>query len=1007
VSGHEIGENEELRICLRLLRYDVKKRFDVLHAELAHLISLIEYRTGGPKDSGSKHDQQSFLDRLEKSATEMITECKIDQVEIGDYEEETEWLRAPKAYGTGNPHSVRTSRFGVVHFDILWHAKMATKATVLAERLGDLHDRLDQFLQRTNPDHPDPTLRRRTEDGLGDKFLMESCRWAHRDLASFVTAMGAQYPYTEVPSTYQFWTYHHTSCHHSFASSAAHRDWAKRLEESSKRMSKHCNPTALERIKPTKFSVVALSYWMPERIALQPIIGHELAHQVVRDLYGRELNVSALERDRSDFARMYRNITSCIESWLAARDAFDATTPKNAASLSVEIVCDLLALARYGTAYLYAWTLEILVDEAFSGLFHDEHGMLQNFRLQEQKGNKEAVWNARFSCLETMAIRLVGALPTTYLRGFVLHRAATQLAREHADPVARAQLKAFKNILDVLADIYSGSDEANLEYNKALADDLADIVVFRDRNEAGGETRRDKSAFVTEVNKLWFCPTEFQLTSPLLARQVVSSEVRRLFQAITGGSGEGAGGVQVMPLAWPAVATLTDLAWRIEWWIESLAEANKPIREEHRNQIRALLLFGMDDYLYRTGSPRHLVRLLLEGQDEWRQAGYDFLPAHASNSFDSSTVADSHNGRCLGQLDDVLATVGRNKAGHPIESVRISLRVRNDRESKDVEVAIPPTNIRWLDKIHFKDGALAGWLFLENGAPVAYTLNLLRVRSSQSLLDDQESARVALSNRFIAAPGGSIALVDSRPLLGRYDAFILTKGVARMSDNSTEQQSLNMVSRFKKLVRVGQRESEEVRETLVIVLISLKWEVLRSVVGRWLTERELQSADKYSNCCVNTYLSDGWEDIVVFCGKREGVGLDAFIGEILGLIRALNDNPMIASTETLFTPDVLESRQLHFRFMLNFSDHGDPQSLDYEARTTAAQFSMDISNVAGRKDIEIQPASELALPRLREFHRYLHGKYSDGNRVETLVTWKLAVADTPSSPDGSEPILSE
>ncbi|MBK6595671.1 MAG: hypothetical protein IPG23_24910 [Burkholderiales bacterium] len=419
---------------LRVLYFDVRKRYQILDEECQHLLQSTNFRdtavVGKFPDS-----QQAFCKRLASAAQLLFDECQADWREIRAYKEQTEnrWKNqqsneekqrqiqnATAAYSR-NGFAFLSPKFRLHHFDLIWHAKMMFKASLIAERIGDLHDRLAQLLQRTNPDHPDPTVRRRAEQGSIDKYLTEQTRWVHRDIARFAISVGTKYPYSEVPATFQSWEYDYTSRHHSFMPSASYACWTEwhRGDQS-------------KRIAPKKFASLRLSYWMTERMPLHPIIGHEIAHQVLRDSFGHILSHSRLESEEGQIARLFRRLVRCNEDWLARRPGVNAAA--EAENISVEIVCDLLAAVRYGYAYAFAWILEIVGDENLAHLFDDETSMLQRFWTDEvsisaanNNGDTAIQSPPPTVNLEDLrdnflwgTQRLEQGLPKAYYRGYVL-----------------------------------------------------------------------------------------------------------------------------------------------------------------------------------------------------------------------------------------------------------------------------------------------------------------------------------------------------------------------------------------------------------------------------------------------------------------------------------------------------------------------------------------------------------------------------------------------------------
>ena len=507
--------SEQFELLLGVLRYDIEKRYGVLKDEVRHLIGGIAYRIGTePAAAAKKTSQAAFLNLLKRSAQSLSDECDEDLLEIDRYAKIRNHWR--QSYTVVKPE-------GQNEFAILWQAKMLHKASVIAERIGDLHNRLEQFLQRTNPDHPDTTLRRRTEQGLTDKYLSELSRWAHRDLVIFVKSMGARYPYDEVPATFQFWAYDHTSRHHSFIGTQGHKDWVRRIE---------ATPTPNSKgLHPSKFVSVALSYWMPERAALQPIIGHELAHQVLRDLYGREVNFAILEQDESLFARTYRRLTTCVETWSVARAVNGTIDVKLTSNLVHEVLCDVLAAVRFGYAYAFAWILEILGDVQLARLSHDHYGMLR--QIEPARGGSTDVLELIKGPYRQLSDDVLKAseylrdiLPRNYIRGIVLLRFLGRSSNE-TDEASSEFATAFEDLLKELLKIFAGANTQQSDIESAFAGDLASALCDE---WAFAEDDSLDSDFVNASRDLWRREGRSggRHTNPSLDHQVITRGYREL-----------------------------------------------------------------------------------------------------------------------------------------------------------------------------------------------------------------------------------------------------------------------------------------------------------------------------------------------------------------------------------------------------------------------------------------------------------------------------------------------
>ncbi len=155
-------DTKDLRSLLNVLHYDAGRRYEILREELAHLVNSIRYRLDADRGSDDtwlapSNSHKAFLKRIEESAQALYEECcKEAEAGVQLFERSRkDWVAAMQPGRPGGDHLEPACRA------VLFNARFVNKALALAERMGDLHDRLEQFLQRTNPDHPDPTLRRR------------------------------------------------------------------------------------------------------------------------------------------------------------------------------------------------------------------------------------------------------------------------------------------------------------------------------------------------------------------------------------------------------------------------------------------------------------------------------------------------------------------------------------------------------------------------------------------------------------------------------------------------------------------------------------------------------------------------------------------------------------------------------------------------------------------------------------------------------------------------------
>lgn len=835
------NKDKSFKKLLSLLRYDARKRFEVLREELNHLANSIKYRINPEVDfdltalseQANTNEQpftaetshEAFLYRLGLSAQALLNECNQDIEEIQLVED----IEKLKATSRPREQDVR-NRQVAEEFAIIWNAKVVNKALVLAERLGDLHDRLEQFLQRTNPDHPDPTLRRRCEQGLTDKYLSELARWTHMDLARFSLRLKANYPYDKVPSTYQFWDYDHTSRHHSFIGLDEHNAWRKNVDTFL------LNPAKTQPLSaPTRFVSVALSYWMPERLALVPIIGHELAHQVLRTIYGREVSFSLVERDGSELARVYQRLTNSAEAWLSRRVYLEGLDARFVSNLVTEILCDVFAAIRFGYGYAYAWTLETLSEDRFSHLFHDEYGMLRRLNseysglVSSDTANEPSLANAESSLDAASSLRekmrkdafslsahLRRGLLAPLYRGRVMISVLKRLRLER-DAVAQDFESAFETLLSVMLRVYTSEGpndefsamEVRASYEDEMARDLArslcDEVLFGVSADIGD------SQFIRIAKDFWagFTVEEIQdqANSRLkpakaqdkstgdrrnnessnaeendiestLERQLLNNGYRELLDRTLAPLFEGKDAhtesrspvPESSPFHVHHCKTFSDAAWRMEWLIEGTKlEANSsPIEiDALRNQIRELTFLGMDDYLFRTASPARLFSVIAEEKSRLQA----LKAVNLTNSVHKDNVKKAYDVRPIIELDKKLQGLKTNEPSKvSIAFLDMTLTVSSEMRKWLPGKILDPNLLPSLVESRQK----------EEGTRSVFFLDLMKVRSTPSVL--RASMRTVSAGSGDRGQHPKYVPICSGSLLGRYDAFVIYRQASNDGD---------------------------------------------------------------------------------------------------------------------------------------------------------------------------------------------------------------------------------
>lgn len=957
------NEVEAYEVLRAILIYDISKRFKVVQEEVIHFIKACDFRTGietklqTPTDSNEDEgispteldvagqSQTEFLKRLALSGKNLLNECYQDQNEIEIFidlihmkkkdkiNEEIESIILSKKRAS--------QKLGFAHFSILWHSKMLKKVSVFSERIGELHDRLFQFLQRTNPDNPDPTLRRRSEQGLLDKYLSEFSRWIHRDIVNLVDNLGANYPYKITPTTFQHWTYKHTASQHSFVPFKDHSEWVGTRYDKANQID-----------KPNVFTIITLSYWMQERTALQPIIAHEISHQVLRDIYGPDTDITLVENDTSEFGKFYRSIKSCLEEWFANgfNNRLDSIGASNA--ITIEIVCDILSASRFSKSYLYAWILEILNYDVFSEAFFDRYGMLGGINFPDSNERNILVDEFVYDTLKRVS-DLDRLIPELYLRGVVLIEYIKSIGIEK-DKESYELILAAEVLIEIMIDLFTAGDEQYKIWLVEFGNELANSV-------CKSELNFDASPIVKIVSTLWKVGPKGKLYTPSLNIQSMSFDFRKVVLGVfefEGGDEKIRKHFELISDGFklPNTHTYAALPWRIEWALEYLKlKINNEIIKKLLPGVRSILYLGMDDYLYRTANPSRLMLYL--SKDFWTKKlneTYNEPIKLTGNIYKNNEIEDRYSSAYVVLLEDYMA-----RSLNEIEFPKL-------RESNDVytfsdkiqnsSFPIRINKLRWLgDSVLWKGDRLKSWV-CDNNNKIRphYFLNLYKFGKLNSVdFDSNTSSGLKVCSR----------------LIGRYDAVSFDENNSLNLDllpkhssefysefcNKAYASKFN-ITRPKKLIHVGSGDVGNITNNNLFGLffISLKWDPSRTVVARWLTSNRL--LDCFPNLTINTFLSDGWEDIIVFVsGKNRNVSTEI---EILSEMFMFHDqflslHPMISSIESMLLDHVLKynHNNVHVRFVLNLFGTST-LSEDVLIRLRRIDH-VRISSLASHKDFEV------------------------------------------------------
>jgi hypothetical protein len=103
---------------------------------------------------------------------------------------------------------------------------------------------------------------------------------------------------------------------------------------------------------------ITTSYWMPERMDLQPIIAHEIAHLIIHEHFDNLSDAFFQNTQASSFSGLQRGLFRVLRQYDQRLGMGKLSPAHKPRFLLREISCDLLAASVKGFSYLYALLLE-------------------------------------------------------------------------------------------------------------------------------------------------------------------------------------------------------------------------------------------------------------------------------------------------------------------------------------------------------------------------------------------------------------------------------------------------------------------------------------------------------------------------------------------------------------------------------------------------------------------------------------------------------------------------
>jgi hypothetical protein len=215
----------------------------------------------------------------------------------------------------------------------------------LHQRLAAFNDivtTVEETLNLSMERDPPPTVRRRRDQGIYTTDLADNCNFIRLDIEDFFDTLDPKdgVVLRNVEAELEFIVHRYTR------------------EDTSMYRYDHVWNNALDGSTPVAAGFVQSSFWMPERVDLQPVIAHEIAHLLVRHRCGN-LTPFALDRATDPFGVLLRQITYVFEDY-APRFKYYDFSPRVREQLAREIACDLIGVAVHRTSHVFAQFLELI-----------------------------------------------------------------------------------------------------------------------------------------------------------------------------------------------------------------------------------------------------------------------------------------------------------------------------------------------------------------------------------------------------------------------------------------------------------------------------------------------------------------------------------------------------------------------------------------------------------------------------------------------------------------------
>lgn len=898
---------------LDVLIQSAQRQSAVLHQEATYFEGLLRIRLpeGDNSTSTPQFDSQIGPIRHLKRSTKHVAQ------DIGRAREAVSWLAELRANAARDPRTGSLAEKELVNLLWLTSATQQWQATLLG-LLGELHNRFEQVVKYSIPDHPPLTTRGLRDSTLADRYIAELAHEVHRDLITFscsANGLNTPHPYELGGRVYVTRVYEPHVHVRWFRDSALHQQWLGwhadnqyDTQGSHRRTKTKKINSAKDEASPASFVTVRMPFWLPDALESLPILAHELAHQVLHDSHG------AMSADGWAGQRQTR-LTWLLQS---LRDELRAPFPDHideqlARAYAQELVADAMAFARFREGYLFALATAVFATSEAFAVTVDPYE--QNVVYEVLSRLHSGAGAASLSNLVVPHLYAASGLSSHLHRLLMFSRVAVlasvaEAANLSTDDEHADLLRAIKEVVQLAmfprdANAAARPDDETVV---GMIDKIKDVF----EGPMGGDSEH---SFLDLLDTLWLQsdgePQKFgdiHLLSPpkesnyFLWRQRISSEIVQSINekkslGITVRRGD----------------HISDVVWRLRWHeaktIEVGGAGASPGSKDpatnvslvHRQAFRVLL----DDYAYRTCNPLPLFELL---DQRARRPGFNSVPFDeffATGKISTRALADSDHARRVYYPATSLAAYLRT--GRPVP--------RNPQYQ-------PQHDLNQFDRarlLGIEDNAESP----PSAGPTSQALIARRLGFQQYVLCFWSAAAGLELQKFKQAIG---KLGSCNVILGRYDAACLFG-----AEQAGEELSVDVACGATPIQRRtlspiflngGQNTPAGLDRTIALSLIALSSPLAWGILLRWIENSPDAKRLRSHGIGHELYLSDGWEQAVLLYTAATPTGQTDVVPDIDDMIEMLNQvagHPVVGRTETLFTGEVFKMKSdqrfdVSFRF---------------------------------------------------------------------------------------------